>query len=499
LRAEGGNMKKFDLFINNEWVKPSGGKYFTSYCPANGEALAELAFAEKEDVDKAVAAAKKAAPMWAAMDGNDRANLMMKALEIMDRRHKELAEWESKDVGKPIKEAMDTDIKYAKIAMEYFSNEARQIRGDVVPLPGNDAFCYETWEPYGVVGSIIPWNFPIHIATRTICPAISTGNTVVLKASSLAPITCTILGEIFLEAGYPEGVLNIISGSGSVAGEAMLVHPDIDMISFTGSTAVGRRCLQASAETNLKKVLLELGGKGPFIAEKDCIVDQAVNSLIIGFNFMQGEVCCASTRAYIHEDIYDEFVEKLVKRCNSIKIGDISDPSTQMGALIDENQYKVIDEYVKGSIADGAKVLAGGERVMDPPMDKGYFYRPTVIEVADNKLKCVQEEIFGPVVTVMKYKELEEAIQLANDTCYGLGATIWSENVRSLLRSTAKLNAGIVWMNTNVMSKIEASYGGNKLSGQGREGGLVGLMEYLKCKNNVLYLGPKDNYYGFKE
>jgi acyl-CoA reductase-like NAD-dependent aldehyde dehydrogenase len=490
-------MQRFKLFINNEWVEPSNREYFTTYCPANGEALAELAFATKEDVDKAVKAARAAAPMWAAMDGNDRATLMMKALEIMNRRYDELAQWESKDVGKPIKEAMDIDIKYAGIAMEYFSNQARQIRGDVVPLPGNDAFCYETWEPYGVVGSIIPWNFPIHIATRTICPAISSGNTVILKASSLAPITCSILGEIFLEAGYPPGVLNIISGSGSVAGEAMILHPDIDMISFTGSTTVGRRCLKASAETNLKKVLLELGGKGPFIAEKDCMVDQAVNSLIIGFNVMQGEVCCASTRAYVQEDIYDEFVEKLVERCNSIRIGDISDDKTQMGSLIDENQYKVVDSYVKEAVKDGARLLAGGERVMDSPMDKGYFYRPTVLETKSNRLKCVQEEIFGPVVTVMKYKELNEAIELANDTCYGLGATIWSENVRTLIRSTARLNAGIVWMNTNVMSKIEASYGGNKLSGLGREGGIVGLMEYLKCKNNVLYIGPEDNYYGF--
>jgi acyl-CoA reductase-like NAD-dependent aldehyde dehydrogenase len=201
----------------------------------------------------------------------------------------------------------------------------------------------------------------------------------------------------------------------------------------------------------------------------------------------------------VHKDIYDEFVTKLVKRCNSIKLGDIMDPKTQMGSLIDENQYKVIDSYVQGAVKDGAKLLCGGFRVMDPPMNKGYFYKPTVLEVNSNKLACVQEEIFGPVVTVMKFENIDEALELANDTVYGLGATIWSENYRTLLKGAETLNAGIVWMNTNVMSKIEASYGGNKLSGIGREGGVVGLMEYLKCKNNVIYTGPKDNYYEFKE
>lgn len=492
-------MKKLKLFIDNEWVEPSDGKYFTSYCPATGEPLAELALASSKDVDKAVKAARKAFPEWSKMDGDKRADLMMKVLEILRKRKEEFAQMEAKDVGKPITEARDTDLPYTFRALEFFSNLGRQVRGNVIPLPGNKAFCYETYEPYGVVGSVIPWNFPLHIATRTICPALSAGNTVVLKASSLAPVTCSMMAELFLEAGYPKGVFNVVSGSGSITGEAILRHPDINMVSFTGSSEVGRKCLKTSAETNLKKVLLELGGKGPFIAAKDCLVDDAVNSLIVGFNFMQGEVCCASTRAYVHKDIYDEFVAKLVKRCNSIKLGDIMDSKTQMGALIDENQYKIVESYVQGAIKDGAKLLAGGSRYIEPPCDKGYFYKPTVFEVGSNDLKCVQEEIFGPVVVVKKFSDINEALAMANDTVYGLGATIWSEDYRTLIKGSETLNAGIVWMNTNVMSKIEASYGGNKLSGIGREGGVVGFMEYLKCKNNVLYMGPKDNYYGFKE
>ena len=491
-------MKKLKLFINNQFLDAENGKTFTSYCPATGEPLAELPLAGKEDVNKAVQAAKGAFLEWSAMSGDERADLMIKAVEIMKKRHRELAEWEAKDVGKPISETVDVDLPYAFMAMEYFSNKARQIRGDEVPIAGGETLCYETWEPYGVVGSIIPWNFPVHIATRTICPALSAGNTVVLKASSLAPITCQLLGEIFLEAGYPEGVLNIVSGPGNITGEAMLVHNDIDMISFTGSSAVGRRCMQAAAESNLKKVILELGGKGPFIAEPDCKLSDAVNSLILGFCFMQGEVCCASTRLYAHEDIYDEFVDLLVKRCNSMKIGNIMDPKTKMGALIDENQFKIIDGYIQRAVKDGAKLLCGGKRLTNPPFDKGFFYPPTVLEVNDNKMECVQEEIFGPVCTVMKYKDFDEALELANDTVYGLGATIWSEDVRKLIKGTRTLDAGIVWLNTNVMSKIEASYGGNKLSGIGREGGVVGLMEYMKCKNNVLFLGEEGNYYGFK-
>ena len=492
-------MKKLKLFIDNEWVEPENKEYFTSYCPATGEPLAELALASENDVDKAVKAAKRAFPEWSKLDGDTRADLMMKALEIFKKRKLEFAEWEAKDVGKPLNETINVDLPYTFRAMEYFSNLGRQIRGNIIPLPGKTAFCYETYEPYGVVGSIVPWNFPLHIATRTICPALSAGNTVVLKASSLAPITCSMMAEIFLEAGYPKGVINIVSGSGNITGEAILRHPDVNMVSFTGSSAVGRRCLKASSETNLKKVLLELGGKGPFIAAKDCLVDDAVNSLIIGFAFMQGEVCCASTRAYIHRDIYDEFVTKLVKRCNAIKIGDIMDKSTQMGSLIDKNQFSQVDGYVKRAVKDGAKLLCGGFREMDPPLDKGYFYRPTVLEVDNNKYECVQQEIFGPVVTVKSFDNIEEAIALANDSVYGLGATIWSEDYRTLIKGAESINAGIVWMNTNVMSKIEASYGGNKMSGIGREGGVVGLMEYLKCKNNVLYMGPKDNYYGFKD
>ena len=496
-------MKKLKLFINNEWEDSSDGKTFESIDPSKGETIAELAFASPADVDKAVRAARKTfdSGTWSQLDGDQRADYMLKAADIMERRLSELAEIEARDVGKPIFEAQNIDIHYSIRAMRYFANQAREIQGQVVPLPGNEAFDWVSYEPYGVVGCIIPWNFPLHLATRCVCPAIATGNTVVLKPSSLAPITPTLLGEIFVEAGLPPGVVNIVTGSGAVTGEALLAHEEVNLVSLTGSVAAGRRVLELSAKSRiLKKAILELGGKGPFIAEPDCDIDGAVNSLIVGFCLMQGEVCCASTRLYLHEDIYDTFMAKLVKRCNSMKLGDIMDQSTQIGSLINENQLETVDGYVKRALKDGATLACGGEQYAEPPCDKGFYYRPTVLECASNDMQCVQEEIFGPVLAVIKYRSIDDAVAMANDNQYALGATVWSENPRTLYWAAKRIDAGIVWLNTNVMSKIEAPYGGNKNSGFGREDGTIGLKEYLKVKNNVLYVGKEyGNFYGFSD
>ncbi|MFQ6067486.1 MAG: aldehyde dehydrogenase family protein [bacterium] len=494
-------MQKFKFLINNELVDAADGKTYEVLDPSKNEPIAEVALADEKDVDRAVKSAREAFDrgIWSGLDGDERAECMLKAADLMRNRAKELAKWETLQCGKPISESEDVDIPYSIRAMEYFANKAREIKGEVIPIPGGYAFDYVTYEPYGVVGSIVPWNFPLHLGTRTLCPAIATGNTVVLKPSSFTPITAILLGEIVIEAGFPSGVVNIISGPGDTAGNAMLSHPDITMISFTGSLEVGQKVLQASTKPRIKKVILELGGKGPFIAESDCDIDGAVNSLIQGFCLNQGEVCCASTRLFLHAQIYEEFMEKLVTRVKSLKMGDTMDPSTQMGAIISRSQLEKIDSYVKEAIRDGAKLVWGGEKFNIPPFDKGNYYKPTIIENVTNDMRCAQEEIFGPVLVVMKYRELEEAIKLANDTIYGLGATIWSENPRTLYWAAKKLDAGTVWMNTNVMSKIEAPYGGNKNSGLGREDGTIGLKEYLKVKNNILFVGKEyDNFYGFK-
>ena len=494
-------MQKFKFLINNEWVDASSGKTYQVLDPSKNEPIAEVALADKEDVDRAVKAAREAfnKGIWSELDGDKRAEYMLKATELMRKRTKELAKWETLECGKPISESEDIDMPYSIRAMEYFANQAREIKGEVIPVPGGYAFDYVTYEPYGVVGSIVPWNFPLHLATRTLCPAVATGNSVVLKPSSFTPITAILLGEIILEAGFPPGVVNIISGPGDTAGNAMLSHPDINMISFTGSLEVGRKVLEASAKPRIKKVILELGGKGSFIAEADCNIDGAVNSLIVGFCLEQGEVCCASTRLFLHEKIYKEFMEKLVARAKSLKLGETMDPTTQMGALISRTQLEKVDGCVKEAIRDGAKLVCGGEKFNVSPFNKGNYYKPTILENVTNDMRCAQEEIFGPVLVVIKYQELEEAIKQANDTVYGLSATIWSENIKTLYWAAKKLDAGTVWMNTNVMSKIEAPYGGNKDSGLGREDGTIGLKEYLKVKNNILFVGKEyDNFYDFK-
>lgn len=496
-------MKNLKLFINNEWVDAQDNKTFLSYNPATGEPVAQLAQGSKTDVDKAIAAAKAAfdSGVWSDMDPEERGGFLARAAQIMQRRAEELAVCETQDTGKPIRESRDVDIPYAIRAMEYFSKVMTTFKGDIVNIPGNFAFDYVTYEPMGVVGTISPWNFPLHLFTRAVCPALSAGNTVVAKASSLTPVTSQLMGEIFLEAGFPAGVVNIISGPGAVVGEAIMANENVSMVSFTGSEEVGRSLLEQTSRSRvIKKLILELGGKGPLIAHKDCDISGAVNSTIQGFCLNQGEVCCASTRLIVHEDIYDEFMELMVNRLESLKPGDIMDPSTQIGSLINKHQYDIVDGYVQEAAKNGATILCGGKRYMEGNCAKGYYYLPTVLTDVKPDMACVQEEIFGPVLCVFKYKDTDEAVRLANDTLFGLGAAVWSEDVRTLYHISRRLNAGTVWQNCNVMSKLEAPYGGNKNSGIGRENGTHGILEYMKTKNNILYVGEEyDNFFGFQD
>lgn len=493
-------MREMQLFIGGEWTPPNSGERMDSFNPFTGNRVASLAKADSTDVDRAVGAAKAAfdGGVWSNMDSDDRAALMLKAAALMRERFSELARWEAIDTGKPIKETTAVDIPYAIRAMEYFGNMAREVKGEVIPLPGDQAFDWVTYEPYGVVAAVTPWNFPLHLATRAICPAIAVGNTVVAKPASLGAVTPVLLGEIISDAGFPPGVVNILTGPGGTTGELLVKHPDVRMVTFTGSVEGGRRVMELAARSAIiKKVLLELGGKGPFIAEADCDISAAVNSLITGFCLVQGQVCCASTRLYLHADIYDEFLEELIEKVNRLKFGDILDPSTDLGSLISREQLETVDRYVKNAVSEGARLLCGGEQMREGPCADGNCYRPTVLDGVSNHMACVREEIFGPVLVVMKYRTLDEAIYMANDSSYGLGATVWSGNPRTLFKAAKGIDAGMVWLNTNVMSKIEAPYGGNKNSGLGREDGTIGLKEYLKVKNNVLYLGDPgdDNFY----
>ncbi|MSU64464.1 MAG: aldehyde dehydrogenase [Pedosphaera sp.] len=495
-------MMQLRSFIANQWVESARAHRFQSLNPATNEPIADVMQASAEDVDAAVGAAKKAfdCGSWSELDPDSRAEILLRAAAIMRRRLRELAEWEARDVGKPLREAELIDIPYSIRALEYFANQAREIQGQVIPLPGQNAFDWVSYEPYGVVAGIIPWNFPLHLATRCVAPALATGNTVVLKPSPLAPVTPTLLGDIFREAGLPPGVFNVVNGGADV-GERLVSHADVRMVSFTGSVPTGRRVMELSARSRIiKKLLLEMGGKGPFIVEPDCDINGAVNSLIVGFCLVAGQVCCASTRLYLHERIYDDFMSRLLKRVQSLRFGDLMDPATQMSAIISSAQLQKVEAYVNEARENGATVRCGGARHTKPPFDRGNFYPPTILENVSPDMRCHREEIFGPVLVVLPYQNLDDAIALANDSSYALGATVWTENIRRLYHASRHLDAGIVWLNTNVMSKIEAPYGGNKNSGLGREDGVIGLKEYLKVKNNVLFVGKDyDNFYGFSQ
>ncbi|MGA2547654.1 MAG: aldehyde dehydrogenase family protein [Rectinemataceae bacterium] len=494
-------MRDFKLFIDDEWVDAIEEKRIEVIDPAKAEKIATVPAAGPKDVDRAVVAAKRAfeSGVWSGLSSDERADLMLKAAAILRRRAPEFAEWETRTNGKPISESAEIDIPLSIRAMEYFANRARTIEGAVIDLPKVPHFDFVTYEPYGVVAVIPPWNYPLHLATRSLCAAMAAGNTVVLKPASLTPVTALLLGEVMVEAGIPAGVVNVISGLGSTAGEALTLHRDVSLISFTGSVEVGRQIMVNAAKSPImKKVVLELGGKGPFIAERDCDIDGAVNSLIVGFCTNQGEVCCASTRLYLHEAIHDEFMEVLLRRVKMLRFGDTLDPATQMGSLTSEIQYRKVDGYVKAAVRSGAKLLCGGKRHISPPCERGYYYEPTILANVTNDMPCVREEIFGPVLVVQKYTNLAEAVKLANDNDYGLSATVWSESPRTLFAVARKLDAGTVWMNTNVRSRMEAPYGGNKNSGIGREYAMIGLKEYLKVKNTILYLaGEYENPYGF--
>lgn len=494
-------MKQFKLFINNEWVDAEGGKTFTTTNPCTGEAIAEMAYASVEDTRKAIAAAKAAFPAWAALDVESRAKYLHRVADILQSRLEEFARWEAMDTGKPISETRTIDIPLAIRAFHFHADNMKALNGKVIPVPGQPLFDYTSYEPYGVVGSIAPWNFPIHLLTRSIAAALAAGNTVVCKAATMTPVTSQLLGEVFVEAGVPAGVYNIVSGSGGVVGEELLANDDVAMVALTGSEEVGRRLMTASAESkHIKPLSLELGGKSPIIVEPDCDMNGALNSVILGFCMNQGEVCVSTSRLLLADEIYDEFMEKLVRRVKRIRIGDCLDENTQMGSLISRGHRETVHGFVERAIAEGGKVACGGRMLTEAPYDKGSFYEPTIIENVTPDMELFQEEVFGPVLAVTRYKGIEEAVELANATRFALGAAVFTEDIRKMYWTAEKIDAGTVWMNCTTKSNIETPFGGNRNSGLGREDGVEGLLEYLKVKNHIWYMGKQyDNPYGFED
>jgi len=477
------------LFINGEWVEAQDGGKFDVIDPADMSVIAQCAAAKASDMDKAVAAAK-ACHESGAWDGKNifgRSAVLHKAAALVTENLDWLAELESRDVGKPIFESKNIDVASGGPTIEYFGDLAVDICGETIPAAYDDVLDYTVREPLGVLGAIIPWNFPFLIACRKIASALAAGNTIVVKPSSWAPLSTLALADIFKQAGLPDGALNILTGAGAIAGEALTRNPDVHGISFTGSTEVGRS-IMSSCVLGLKGCGLELGGKSPALVLPDCDMDETIAGTLFGAYLNQGECCCAATRMLVHEAVYDEYVEKFLAGSAAIKVGMPLDPDTRLGAMVHPEQTAKVLEYVQSGLADGAKLALGGKQLTDPPFDKGTFLPPTVFVDVDPSITISQEEIFGPVVIITKVKDLAEMLAVANDSCYGLTASVWTTNLKSAHRLARDLKAGTIWMNLHNFVFPMAPYGGYKDSGIGRELGRQGLYELTQLKNVMVSL-----------
>jgi len=489
--AETNTSRRYKLLIDGQWIDAESGKTFTTPNPATGEVLAEVAEADKADIDKAVAAARRAFEgKWSRMSARDRGRLLYKLSQLIEQHAKELAQLETADNGKPIRESLYVDLPQVAENFEYFAGWATKIEGETIPVPGK-MFNYTLREPVGVCGQIIPWNFPLLMAAWKLAPALAAGNTVVLKPAEQTPATAMELGKLIQEAGFPEGVVNIVPGYGETAGAALAAHAGIDKIAFTGSTEVGKLIAKAAAQ-NLTKVSLELGGKAPNIIFADADLDQAVSGSMMGIFFNQGQVCCAGSRLFIEESVKDEFLDRFKAGAQKVKVGDPMDNATLMGPQVSQEQLDRIKSYVTIGRDEGANVLCGGgPPQLEGAFQNGYFFQPTILTDVKNEMRVAQEEIFGPVVSVITFKDEDDLIKQANATVYGLSAGIWTRDITRAHRFAKEIKAGVVWINTFNMFNAASPFGGYKQSGYGREMGKHALEMYTQVKSVWVDLSGK--------
>jgi aldehyde dehydrogenase (NAD+) len=458
--------KRYGLFINGDFVAPEKGRYFDTINPANEEKLARIALASEADVDKAVAAARKAyAGPWSRMKAKERGKYIFRIARIMQERAREFSTIESLDGGKPVRESRDVDIPLAAAHFFYYAGWADKLE---CAFPGRKA------KSLGVAGQVIPWNFPLLMAAWKIAPALACGNTVVLKPAETTPLTAMKLAEVVADAGLPEGVVNIITGAGDT-GASLVTHPGVDKVAFTGSTNVGRIIQRALAGTN-KKYTLELGGKAANIIFADAAIDQAVEGIVNGIFFNQGHVCCAGSRLLVQESVADEVIQKLKDRMETLIVGDPLDKNTDIGAINSRMQLDKIRSYLKIGKSEGGDMHQSSGSVPK----KGYWCRPTIFTGVSQSNRVVQEEIFGPVLAIQTFRTHDEAITKANNTPYGLSGGIWTDKGSKIFRMTQNLRAGVVWANTFNKFDPTSPFGGYKESGVGREGGLHGLDAYVR-------------------
>lgn len=477
--------ERYDLYIGGQWVPASDGRTFTTTNPANGEVLAQCAEATKEDVDAAVRAAWAAFPAWRDLSTGERAAILDKIADVIDENADLLATIESMDNGKPIRETKAIDVPYSSDHFRYFAGAIRTEEGKASVLDGN-MLSLILREPIGVVGQIVPWNFPFLMAAWKLAPALAAGDCIVLKPSSTTPLSALVLAKLIGDL-LPPGVLNVVTGGGSRAGQYMLDHPGFRKLAFTGSTEVGLNVAKAAAD-KLIPATLELGGKSANIYFDDCQWDMAIDGLQLGILFNQGQVCCAGSRVFVQEGIYDKFVAAAVEAFNKVTVGDPLDPNTQMGAQVDQGQLRKILSYVELAKQEGATVACGGEPCTDGACAKGCFMKPTLIVNATNDMRVAQEEIFGPVAVVIKFKTEEEVIAMANDSVYGLGGAVWTRDINRAIRVARGVETGRMWVNTYNQIPAGAPFGGYKQSGIGRETHKVILEHYTQQKNIMINL-----------
>jgi aldehyde dehydrogenase (NAD+) len=483
--------ENYRLLIGGKWVDAQDGKTFKSYCPANGEFLSTCADAGREDVDLAVKAAWKAFESWKKTSVQERAALLLKIADLIDENADRLAMIETLDNGKPIRETRGIDIPLSSDHFRYFAGAIRAAEGEAEMIDDN-TLSIILREPLGVVGQIVPWNFPILMAAWKLAPALAAGNCIVFKPSSSTSLSVLELGKLMSQV-LPDGVVNIITGRGSTAGNYMLEHPGFRKLAFTGSTEVGYTVADAAA----KKIIpatLELGGKSANIFFPDAPWDKAIEGLQMGILFNQGQVCCAGSRAFVHESIYDKFLDAAVKAFENVKVGLPWEKDTVMGSQVNETQIKKILSYVDIGRKEGARVATGGTRITENGLDKGCFMRPTILADVDNHMRVAQEEIFGPVVCFIKFRDEDEVIKMANDSEYGLGGAVWTKDINRAFRVARGVETGRMWVNNYNNLPAHAPFGGYKKSGIGRETHKVILDHYTQMKN--IYISLTDKKFG---
>ncbi|MFJ7467072.1 aldehyde dehydrogenase family protein [Peribacillus frigoritolerans] len=486
-------MKKYQLFIDGKWTDSLSGETFESINPGTGEVHAIVSQGGEEDLNHAVKAARKAfeSGPWATMSPSDRGRLLYKAARKMWENSDFLAGVESKDNGLPINETKHIALPSTIDVLEFYAGLANKVQGDTLASPHN-RFNYTLKEPLGVIGAIVPWNFPLMLTMWKLAPALAAGNTIVIKPAKETSTSILELAKLFQEVGIPDGVINIVPGPGSTVGSALASHQDVDKIAFTGSTDTGRLIMQAATK-NLKPVSLELGGKSPNIVFDDANLEDAVNGAMFGIYFAQGQVCASGSRLFVQESIYDKFMDRFASKVQSIRVGNPLEATTQMGPQVSAQQLKTIEKYVAVGLEEGAELVTGGQR----GNKNGYYFTPTIFGDVTNEMTIAREEIFGPVVSVIRFKDEEDALRQANDTIYGLASGIWTNDLKRAHRMARGIQAGTVYVNTYSMLDSTTPFGGMKQSGFGRELGVQAMDMYTQSKSVWIDLGEKGlNWYG---